>query len=94
MKTSQTDVISAPSVRRVLTTPGDIRSEIAFQNDINSLIAKVDQLKMPWKATARLVTYGVDPKLQSPSRPRNTKHPLRVFEGGAPAASPYIRRGA
>jgi hypothetical protein len=34
--------IAAADVRRALVQPGDIRGEIEFQNDINGLLARID----------------------------------------------------
>ena len=82
MKTSDVEVLSAPNVRRSLTTPGDIRSDICFQNDINSLLARIEEAKQPWTAAARLMSFGaaVEPVAQPK---RNSVTPLRVFDGGA-----------
>jgi hypothetical protein len=42
-ESENTQVISASQARQVLTD-GDIQSDIAFQNDINHLLALVDEL--------------------------------------------------
>jgi len=42
-ESEDTQIISASEARQALTD-GDIRSEIAFQNDINRLLALVDEL--------------------------------------------------
>ncbi len=43
MDEPNTQVISASEARQVLTD-GDIRSDIAFQNDVNRLLAMLDEL--------------------------------------------------
>jgi len=35
-------IIAAAEVRRALVQPGDIRAEVEFQNDINGLLARID----------------------------------------------------
>jgi hypothetical protein len=82
MKTTDVEVLTAPNVRRSLTTPGDIRSDISFQNDINSLLARIEEAKQPWTAASRLVSFGsaTEPVAQPK---RNTVTALRVFDGGA-----------
>lgn len=82
MKTVEVEVIPAPSVRRSLTTPGDIRSDIAFQNDINNLLARIEEVKLPWKAAARLVSFGFPGGPVAQPRLTGVIPPLRVFDGG------------
>ena len=82
MKTVEVEVIPAPSVRRSLTTPGDIRSDIAFQNDINNLLARIEEVKLPWKAAARLVSFGFPGGTVAQPRLSSVIPPLRVFDGG------------
>ena len=105
MRTPNIEILAAPSVRRSLTTPGDIRTEIDFQNDINSLIARMDNLPLPWKAAARLMSYDVTPRQVAQRRRNSVTLPLRVLDGGtagepvalsdAPAGpANQIRRGA
>ena len=82
MKTKDVEVLSAPNVRRSLTTPGDIRSDICFQNDINNLLARIEEAKQPWTAASRLVSFGVATEPVAQPK-RNSVTPLRVFDGGA-----------
>lgn len=82
MKTVEVEVLPAPSVRRSLTTPGDIRSDIAFQNDINSLLAKIEEVKLPWVAASLLVSYGLPGETVAQPRRSSVISPLRVFDGG------------
>ena len=82
MKTTDVEVLTAPNVRRSLTTPGDIRSDISFQNDINGLLARIEEAKQPWTAAARLMSFGTATEPVAQPK-RNTVTPLRVFDGGA-----------
>jgi hypothetical protein len=82
MKTNDVEVLPAPSVRTALTTPGDIRSDIAFQNDINSLLARIEEAKQPWVAASLLMSFGTAPAVVGQPR-RHKVTPLRVFDGGA-----------
>jgi hypothetical protein len=85
MKIAEVEVLPAQSVRSSLTTPGDIRSDIAFQNDINNLLARIEEMKLPWTAASLLVSFGAETEsVAQPRRPSVTP-PLRVFDGGAVA---------
>jgi hypothetical protein len=55
----------------------------SFSNDINNLLARVEEGKLPWTAAAGLMSFGiaVTPVAQ-PGRHTVTP-PLRVFDGGA-----------
>ena len=83
MKTTDVEVLPAPSVRRSLTTPGDIRSDISFQNDINGLLARIEEAKQPWTAASRLISYGVATAPVAQRKRNTVTPPLRVFDGGA-----------
>ena len=48
MSRLEISVVRAVHVRRSLTQPGDVRGEVAFQNDINALLARFDEVKVPW----------------------------------------------
>jgi hypothetical protein len=47
-------IVAPAEVRRALTSDGDIRSEIAFQNDINSLLAWFEEFPLPLCALAEI----------------------------------------
>lgn len=49
MNDPQVQIVTAAEARRALTK-GDIRDEIAFQNDINTLLARLEETKVPLKA--------------------------------------------
>jgi hypothetical protein len=52
MNDPQVRIVTAAEARRALTK-GDIRSEVAFQNDINTLLARLEETKMPLQALSR-----------------------------------------
>ena len=83
MKIAEVLVLPAQNVRSSLTTPGDIRSDIAFQNDINNLLARIEEAKLPWTAASRLVSFGTEPEVVAQPRRQSATPPLRVFDGGA-----------
>jgi hypothetical protein len=87
-KTDSVRMVAAPGVRRSLTQPGDIRSDIDFQNDVNRLLARMEEARMPWKPAAELCTYAVGPLPDGYRRRNSVKIPLRVFDGGRASGAP------
>jgi hypothetical protein len=87
-KTQSVHMVAAPVVRSALTQPGDIRSDIDFQNDINRLLARIEEVKMPWGPAAELCTYAVGPLPDGYRRRNSVKVPLRVFDGGRTSVAP------
>ena len=83
MKIAEVLVLPAQNVRSSLTTPGDIRSDIAFQNDINNLLARIEEVKSPWTAASLLVSFGAENEVVAQPRRHSATPPLRVFDGGA-----------
>ncbi len=75
-------MVATPAIRRILTQPGDIRSDIDFQNDVNRLLARIEEVRMPWRSAAELCTYAVGPMPQGYQRRNSVRIPLRVFDGG------------
>ena len=51
MKQLEVEIVTAADARRVLTG-GDLRSEVAFQNEINMLLARLDEKQPPLRALA------------------------------------------
>jgi hypothetical protein len=49
----EVEILTAAAARRALTN-GDIRNEIAFQNDINALIARLEEKRSPLRALSDL----------------------------------------
>jgi hypothetical protein len=70
------DFVMAGSVRRALVGPGDIRAEIEFQNDINGLLARLDEGTTPLEALAP----PSQPVLAGHVIPRGA---MRIIRGGA-----------
>ena len=52
MNDSKVQIVTAAEARRALTK-GDIRDEVAFQNDINTLLARLEETKVPLQALSR-----------------------------------------
>ena len=90
MKIADCLVLPAQNVRSSLTTPGDIRSDIAFQNDINSLLARIEEAKLPWTAASLLVSFGAEGPVVAQPKRHSVTPPLRIFDGGAAAARPGV----
>lgn len=86
MKIADCLVLPAQNVRSSLTTPGDIRSDIAFQNDINNLLARIEEAKLPWTAASLLVSFGAEGPVVAQPKRHSVTPPLRIFDGGAAAA--------
>jgi hypothetical protein len=86
MKIAEVLVLPAQNVRSSLTTPGDIRSDIAFQNDINNLLARIEEVKLPWTAASLLVSFGTEGAVVAQPKRHSVTTPLRIFDGGAAPA--------
>lgn len=71
MTPDQSIIIAAADVRRALIQPGDIRAEVEFQNDINGLLARIDD-GVTLEAAAPPSQPAVPPAIRS----------LRVIHGG------------
>lgn len=54
MNELEIEIVAASDVRRSLTRESDIRESIAFQNDVNALLARVEQMQMPWRSLSDL----------------------------------------
>ena len=50
MSKLETEILAAGEIRRSLTPSGDLRGDIAFQHDVNALLARVEQWQMPWRS--------------------------------------------
>jgi len=72
MTPDQSIIIAAADVRRALVQPGDIRAEVEFQNDINGLLARIEDG----------VTLDA-PAAPAPAASAPAVHTLRVIHGGA-----------
>jgi hypothetical protein len=87
-------MVAAPGVRRTLTPPGDIRADVDFQNDINRLLARIEESKMPWRPAAEMCTYAVGPLPQGYRGRNSVKPPLRILDGGRASQPARQRRDA
>jgi hypothetical protein len=87
-------MVAAPGVRRTLTPPGDIRADVDFQNDINRLLARIEESKMPWRPAAEMCTYAVGPLPEGYHSRNSVKPLLRVFDGGRMSLPTRQRRDA
>jgi hypothetical protein len=88
MSGTKIEILASGDVRRALTPEGDLRGDVAFQNDVNALLARVEQLSVPWGALAD-ATPGAEP----PRRIVADATPLpRVVGLSAPAATPQATR--
>jgi hypothetical protein len=54
MKELEIEILTAGEVRRSMTPDGDLRSDVAYQNDVNALLARVEQWQMPWRSISDL----------------------------------------
>jgi hypothetical protein len=76
MTRAGSNFVMAGSVRNALVEYGDIRAEIEFQNDINSLLARLDEGSCPLEALAPpsqpVLVAGVE-----------ARGGMRIIRGGA-----------
>ena len=87
-KTDSVRAVAAPSVRRTLTQPGDIRSDVDFQNDVNRLLARMEEARMPWQPASELRSFAVGPLPDGYHRRNGVRIPLRDFDGGRACDTP------
>ena len=52
MRELETEILAAGEVRRSMSPKGDLRGDIAFQHDVNALLARVEQWQMPWRSVS------------------------------------------
>jgi len=52
MNVPEVKIVTAAEARRALTD-GDIRSEVEYQNDINTLLARLEETRVPLRALSR-----------------------------------------
>jgi hypothetical protein len=78
MTSDESSFVAAAGVRRILVGAGDIRAEIEFQNDINGILARLDDV------AATAVAVGAMPDAEARPQPRT----LRIIRGGVTSARP------
>lgn len=71
------DIVAAAGVRRAVVPAGDIREDIAFQNDINLLLARLDAANPPLRALGWVREAVLADEPVTRSEPM-----LRVIRGG------------
>lgn len=88
MKLPSFDFVQAAGVRRAVVPEGDIRGDIAFQNDINGLLARFDAQATPPLKALGWIREPVAPAL---GRPRDalgsSKRTLRFIDEAAMGSS-------
>ena len=60
MNLSVCEFVAASLVRRTLIIRGDVRADVAFQNDINALMAQIEEEPVPFHSVSGLTSYSVD----------------------------------
>jgi hypothetical protein len=94
MEFPQYDIVAAAGVRRAVVPAGDIREDIAFQNDINLLLARLDAANTPLKALGWVREAVAAEPVAAPS----VEPILRIIQGGRGAsplvADPFVGRVA
>jgi hypothetical protein len=87
------DIVAAAGVRRAVVPAGDIREDIAFQNDINLLLARLDAANPPLKALG----WVREAVMADETAPRS-EPVLRVIRGGGGlprlVSDPFVGRVA
>lgn len=94
MEFPQYDIVAATGVRRAVVPAGDIREDIAFQNDINLLLARLEATNPPLRALGWVrEAVAAEPVALSSPEPM-----LRIIQGGRgtsrPVADPFVGRVA
>jgi hypothetical protein len=92
MREPTVQIVPAAAVRRSLIGVGDIRAEIAYQNDINNLLAQFEESRIPWRALSAPPEQAA---AQPPARRASVRVPaiapvLRVFDGGGLVEAPTL----
>ena len=90
MRELKTEILAAAEVRRSLTDARDIHGDIAYQNDVNALIARVEQWQMPWRSLSDLSP----PSLPSAIVPETTPMPALVRPPVGRLAPIVVRRSS
>ena len=86
MNLSAYESVAAPLVRRTLIVRGDVRADVGFQNDINALMAQIEEEPVPFRSVAGLTSYSVD-WLEKRAPESNFVFPPSVHRPGHPPSS-------
>lgn len=82
MKSPNFDFVQAGAVRRAVVPAGDIREDIAFQNDINGLLARFDAKIPPVTALGWFQEPAAPPTDTSRGAGAGPRRTMRVLRGG------------
>jgi hypothetical protein len=82
--------LAAGEVRRSLTDSGDIRGDVAFQNDVNALLARVEQMQMPWRSLSDLNPAPLRSAIVSDTTPLPVVRPAASSLGGIGRLTPLV----
>jgi hypothetical protein len=72
MSKLETAILTAAQVRRSMTPDGDLRGDIAFQHDVNALLARVEQWQMPWRSASDISPAPLPSPIVSEATPMPT----------------------
>lgn len=81
MKLPIFDFVEATSVRRAVVADGDIRGDIGFQNDINVMLARLDDANPGLQALGWVREPVVETR-RGGARHRIAERALRAIDGG------------
>lgn len=82
MKLPIFDFVEAAGVRRAVVDAGDIRGDIAFQNDINVMLARLDDANPGLQALGWVREAVTEPR-GGGVRHRIAERALRMIDGGS-----------
>ena len=82
MKLPSFDFVQATGVRRAVVPAGDIREDIAFQNDINGLLARMEGTNPPLTALGWIQEPVAAPQPIGDREGAVSAHSMRVIRGG------------
>ena len=85
MNLSAYEEVAVSLVRRALSIEGDSVSDVAFQNDIDVLLARIEEMRVPFRSLAGLTSFSVgwlekaapSVSLRTPSAISPPRSPLR-----------------
>jgi len=88
MRPSDFDFMATVNVRRAMVAPGDIRADIEFQNDINNILAGLDEnvpaiVALAWNADGIPLPPQQQAQRRRPAH-RATDRANRLADIGAP----------
>lgn len=82
MKILGLDIVLARRVRRAVVEAGDIEGDIKFQNDINGLLAQLEERATPLAALGWLTTPGTEGRPSGGRRRAASSRGLHIVADG------------